>query len=98
MYRWFSCRWLDVGDPEKLMILSGLPHLPLIPGCPIALGATARPTKPASSTVAGGRASVVEPSYIGVRHQAGFWLREPPGRGDGVLHSLAFSPVSCKDG
>jgi hypothetical protein len=61
MYRWFSCPWLDAGRFEKLTILSGLPHLSLIHGWPIALGATARPTKPASSsTVAGGRGTVVE--------------------------------------
>jgi hypothetical protein len=49
---------------KRLTILSGLPHLSLIHGGPIALGATARPTKPASSSaVAGGRETVVEPLF-----------------------------------
>jgi hypothetical protein len=61
MYRWFSCRWLDAGDPKKLTILSGLPCLSLIHGRPIALGAMARPTKPASSSTVAG--TVVEPLF-----------------------------------
>jgi hypothetical protein len=53
-----------LGDSKKLTILSGLSHLSLIHGWPIALGKSARPTKPASSsTVAGGRGTVVEPLF-----------------------------------
>jgi hypothetical protein len=49
---------------KKLPIPSGLPHLSLIHGGPIALGATARPTKPASSsTVAGAKLTRREHSF-----------------------------------
>jgi hypothetical protein len=43
------CRWLDGAIRKEMVILSGLPHLSLIHGWPVALGATARPTKPAAA-------------------------------------------------
>ena len=68
---------------KKLTILSGLPHLSLIHGWPIALSATARPTKPANSTVTGGRGTVVEPSSVIGRRGSGLQARA--GSADGRL-------------
>ena len=87
MYRWFSCRWLDAGRLEKADDPKWVAHLSLIHCWPIALGATARPTKPASrSTVAGGRelssnpSSVIgrrgRPPQVGVRHRPGASISE----------------------
>ena len=80
MYRWFSCRWLDAGRFEKADDSKWVCPSLLIHGWRIALGATARPTKPASSsTVTGGRKLSSNPSSVigrrGSRTPSWSWLR-----------------------
>ena len=69
-----------LGNSKKADDSKWVAHLSLIHGWPIALGATARPTKPASSsTVAGGRELSSNPSSVigrrGSRTPSWSWLR-----------------------
>ena len=71
-----------LGNSKKADDSKWVAHLSLIHGWPIALGATARPTKPASSsTVAGGRELSSNPSSGG----AGQGLQAGAGSADGRL-------------